>query len=368
MTRNNDLLLDLNILSRATQKYYDRELQDLDLNYGQLPVLLMIYEHQGITSNRIVNLGKYDKGTVTKNVQKLEKQGYVQVVDSLQDRRAKLLYPTDKAKDIISRIYGIRRSWSGKLLEGMDIDTQKEILAGTERLVDKAVQVSENEGPNVFFFKADKLNARLWPGHLCYVLYAFGCNWNCPNCPDRGRVMMGEDAQILDAQEIIEQVRKRKDLIDGVIISGGEPLLQPGMADFLHRLKRENMQVRLETNGTRPAELEELLKRRLVDSVCLQIKNGRRSYPASCGRKEIDLKLIEDSIEVLNRSGIDWNGHLVVDDRHFDDKSLGDVRQFTEKISHLRLDTHVKSVRALDPELGPMDEKRFERWKKELER
>lgn len=82
MEKQNDLLMDSSILYRSTQKYYDKMLQDLNLSYAQLPILIEIYENEGISLQQIVQVGGYDKGTVTKNVQKLNTLGYVSILTS----------------------------------------------------------------------------------------------------------------------------------------------------------------------------------------------------------------------------------------------------------------------------------------------
>lgn len=92
--------MDSSILYRSTQKYYDKMLQDLNLSYAQLPILIEIYENEGISLQQIVQVGGYDKGTVTKNVQKLNALGYISIQTSARDKRAKELYTTALTKNI----------------------------------------------------------------------------------------------------------------------------------------------------------------------------------------------------------------------------------------------------------------------------
>ena len=91
MEKQNDLLMDSSILYRSTQKYYDKMLQDLNLSYAQLPILIEIYENEGISLQQIVQVGGYDKGTVTKNVQKLNTLGYVSILTSAKDKRTEAI-------------------------------------------------------------------------------------------------------------------------------------------------------------------------------------------------------------------------------------------------------------------------------------
>lgn len=362
MKTGSDLLMDLNILARTTQKYYDHQLQGLDLNYGQLPILLMIYEQQGLTLNAIVTQGMYDKGTVTKNVQKLKEQGYITVQESREDRRAKLLYPTDKAKEIISRIYGIRRRWSTQLVQQIPENVRTSFLAQTGSMVNQAVKVSENQDLPIYFFKAEPLNASLWPGHLSYVLHSYGCNLNCPDCPDKRRLILQEDTRLLDPREILADLKSRARLMDSLVLTGGEPLLQSGLAAFLCQVKALGYQVRLETNGTRPEALANLLKENLVDSVSLLIKNHPEKYAASCGRQTIDISLIHHSICLLEEHHIPWQGRLVLNDTYFEPEDLPQLRQALKNIPDLIVENYAGSGKA-----QPMEETMFAQWKKELQ-
>lgn len=115
-----DIMMDISILYRNTQKYFDRKLEPLKLTYAQLPVLFAIYEEEGISMQRIVENGQYDKGTVTKNVQKLENLGYIKTVPSKVDKRLKHLYPTNACAQIMPTIYQMRADWWTKVTTSMD--------------------------------------------------------------------------------------------------------------------------------------------------------------------------------------------------------------------------------------------------------
>ena len=92
MDRQTDFLLNISVLYRSTQKYYDRMLQSIQLTYAQLPILIMIFEQEGITMRQIAESGVYDKGTISKNVKHLEQEGYILIQPSKQDKRNKELY------------------------------------------------------------------------------------------------------------------------------------------------------------------------------------------------------------------------------------------------------------------------------------
>ena len=111
MSKAPDLLINNSILYRCTQKYYDKRLAQYNIGYGQILFLMMINEHEGITMKQLSALGSFDKGTTTKGINKLESIGYVRLEVDPHDKRSKLIYTTEKAKDIISMMYIIRKDW-----------------------------------------------------------------------------------------------------------------------------------------------------------------------------------------------------------------------------------------------------------------
>lgn len=368
MELHTDLLLDLNILSRATQKYYDRQLQPFDLTYAQLPVLLMIYESEGITANQIVAQGQYDKGTVTKNVQKLESLGYIETVPSRTDKRLRHLYTTDRSKMVIARIYGIRRDWWNHLMAAIPDEQAGQFLSQTRSLVNNAIEASRTENAPLLFYRMDLLSVNDWPGKLSLVLHAAGCNFRCPGCADRSRVILEEDARILQTEDILDQIAHRKTFIDGVVIRGGEPFLQEGLISFLRHLRRMQVPVRLQTNGTFPRQLEQCLQESLVQEVSLQILNDPAHYAVSAGLKTFHMGPLLESIQMLKQAGIDWDAVVELNDGGFDKTDLQALESLIKDAPHVVVRNHEKSAAGIDPGLKPMEEPAFAKWKERLER
>ena len=101
MAENSNFMLNLSILYRNTQKYYDHVLAQYDMGSGQLIFLLYINEHKGVTMQDVTNATQVDKGTTTKSVQRLIDQGYIQARQDENDKRVKRLYTTDKVADVV---------------------------------------------------------------------------------------------------------------------------------------------------------------------------------------------------------------------------------------------------------------------------
>ncbi len=125
-----------------------------------------------------------------------------------------------------------------------------------------------------------------FPGTPCCVVFTSGCNFICPYChnpelADPSRFLRKEEnGKIWTQDQVLAFLDKRKNLLQGVAITGGEPTLQPDLVDFIKMVRQKGFSVKLDTNGTRPKVLETLLEEGLVDYVAMDIKTSMAEYPA----------------------------------------------------------------------------------------
>lgn len=142
-----------------------------------------------------------------------------------------------------------------------------------------------------------------FPGRVACTLFTAGCNLRCPFCHNASLVTdITGDA--LDTAEILAMLDKRQGLLDGVCITGGEPTLQPDLADFIREVRARGYAVKLDTNGTRPDRVAALLEEGLIDYVAMDIKNCREKYPLTVGIADFDVAAIDESIHLLKTSGV----------------------------------------------------------------
>ena len=152
-----------------------------------------------------------------------------------------------------------------------------------------------------------------FPGKLAATVFTGGCNLRCPFCHNALLVnRLEENPETHSVEEVLDFLKKRKGFLDGVVLSGGEPLLAGGAADFLAAVKAMGFAVKLDTNGCYPEALEEILKRNLVDYVAMDIKNSREKYGATVGIPGFDVTPIEQSVALLKNSGIDFEFRTTV--------------------------------------------------------
>lgn len=147
-----------------------------------------------------------------------------------------------------------------------------------------------------------KLTLLDFPGRTACTVFTGGCNLRCPFCHNAGLVRTPLAGPNL-TDEVLVYLQKRRGILDGVCITGGEPLLQPDLADFLRKVKEMGYAVKLDTNGTLPRRLEAILATNLVDYVAMDIKSSPDGYAAATGT-DADVSAVTDSLSLLRHSGI----------------------------------------------------------------
>lgn len=124
-----------------------------------------------------------------------------------------------------------------------------------------------------------------YPGHLATVIFTGGCNFNCPYCHNSQLISPDVEAEYTVGYTLL-MLEQRKHLIDAVVISGGEPTLQPDLHAFISKVKAMGFKVKLDTNGSNPDVLKKLIEDGLLDYVAMDVKDRRSAYDAYCSSSE----------------------------------------------------------------------------------
>lgn len=146
-----------------------------------------------------------------------------------------------------------------------------------------------------------------WEGRVSSVVFVGGCNFRCPYCHNHPLVLKPDQVEGRPGEAILEHLAGYKDWLDGVVITGGEPTLQPGLADYCRRLKEIGLPVKLDTNGTRPDVLAALIEDGLLEAVAMDIK-GPLDEPVlhrMLAGVATDIARVEESIDLLLASGLE---------------------------------------------------------------
>ena len=145
-----------------------------------------------------------------------------------------------------------------------------------------------------------------YPGRLACTVFTCGCNMRCPFCQNASLVLPQHFEDPVDPEEVLTRINKRKNILEGVCISGGEPTLQPDLADFIGRIKKLGLPVKLDTNGSSPSAIRSLYKEGLIDMIAMDIKAAPSRYQEVSGCKGIDISPYMESAGYIMNCGIEY--------------------------------------------------------------
>ncbi|MBR5961467.1 MAG: anaerobic ribonucleoside-triphosphate reductase activating protein [Clostridia bacterium] len=162
-----------------------------------------------------------------------------------------------------------------------------------------------------------------YPGRVACTVFFGGCDMRCPFCHN-AELLDGSASPVMTDEELIDFLKKRKGLLDGVAITGGEPLLQKDLPEMAARIRELGYDIKLDTNGLHPDRLAQMLREGTVQYVAMDIKNDPERYALTAGLEKIDLGPIRESVSLLMNSGKEYEFRTtVVAELHDDDSFRG---------------------------------------------
>ena len=150
-----------------------------------------------------------------------------------------------------------------------------------------------------------------YPGYVACTVFLSGCDFRCPYCHNF-ELVNGTADPIMDEDEFFGFLGKRKGLIDGVCISGGEPLLHKDIEIFIRKIREMGYKIKLDTNGYHPDMLKKLIDEGLLDYIAMDIKNSIAKYSLTVNVPNIDTSIIKKSISIIMHSGVDYEFRTTV--------------------------------------------------------
>lgn len=155
-----------------------------------------------------------------------------------------------------------------------------------------------------------KLTLLDYPGRVACTVFLGGCDFRCPFCHNASLIQTPES--LIGESDLIKFLNQRRGLLDGVVFTGGEPLLQADLPALLKRVKALGYPIKLDTNGAHPKTLGRLIAEGLVDYVAMDIKNSPDRYPQTVGRAHFDVSPVLESVEMLKGSSVDYEFRTTV--------------------------------------------------------
>jgi len=174
-----------------------------------------------------------------------------------------------------------------------------------------------------------KLSLVDYPKTPSFVIFLGGCNFRCPFCHNASIVQKEE--QTYSIEEVIKEIQKRSNFINGIVVTGGEPTIyQEKLIDLLKKLKKLHLKIKLDTNGTNPQLLKQIIDQNLIDYVAMDIKNTWEKYQLTAGVK-VDLEKIKQSIKLIENSSLTYEFRMTINKEMH---TLEDIREVIKEVKN----------------------------------
>ena len=210
------------------------------------------------------------------------------------------------------------------------------------------------------FVGIEKLSLVDFDNNLSVVLFCEGCNFRCPFCHNSSLVLSKNEK--IDFNDILEYLKERKKLLDGVVISGGEPTLMNDLAYKCKQIRDLGYLVKLDTNGTNPKVIKYLIDNKLVDHIAMDIKGSFVNYSEIVGLTSLDLNNIKESINILKTSGISYEFRTTLVKEFHNEERIKEMKDIVKGAKKMYLQHFVSSPNCINPSLHEVsleDAKKF---------
>jgi pyruvate formate lyase activating enzyme len=197
-----------------------------------------------------------------------------------------------------------------------------------------------------------------WPEKICATVFIAGCNFRCSFCHNPDLVFPEEIEKIepLSEMEVLTIISDRQKYIDGVCITGGEPLLSPDVVKLIRKIKAKGLLVKVDTNGSNPKVLRSLINEKLIDYVAMDIKGPKDKYSMMCCVKP-DFVKIEETISILKESNINYEFRTTVVKGLLDPEDIISTADWLRGGKAYYLQNFVSDTKLIDP--GLKDQKTY---------
>ncbi len=199
-----------------------------------------------------------------------------------------------------------------------------------------------------------------YPGKVACTVFLGGCDFRCPYC--HNAELLKEDApEVMNDTELLDFLKKRQGLLDGVVITGGEPLLRKDLPDLLSRIRELQYPVKLDTDGNHPAELKEVVGAGLVDYVAMDVKNSPDRYGETIGIPAFNVSRVDESIHFLLEGNVDYEFRTTVVKQLHNADSFRKIGEWIKGADHYFLQKFVdRDTVPFAGLTGPSDEEMLE--------
>jgi len=207
-----------------------------------------------------------------------------------------------------------------------------------------------------------------YPNKVACTIFLPNCNFRCGFCHNRDLVLNPDSLPTIKEEEILNYLKEKKKWLDAVCISGGEPLLHKELANFLEKIKQIGYLTKIDTNGTVPDFLKELIDKNLIDYIAMDIKNSLENYNKTAGLNA-DIEKIKQSIKIIKNSGKGYEFRTTVTPTIHTKENIKKIGQLLEGTKKFAIQNFKPAKEVIDPkykDVKPFSKEELEEFKEIL--
>lgn len=209
----------------------------------------------------------------------------------------------------------------------------------------------------------NKLTLLDFPSKTACTVFTGGCNFRCPFCQNASLVLDAKSQPEIPLKEFFDFLKSRKNLLEGVCITGGEPTLETDLADFMGQIKALGYMVKLDTNGNNFEVLKNLIDNKLVDYVAMDVKNSLEKYGKTIGIENFNTSTIEKSVELIKNSDVEYEFRTTVAVELQDENDIREICNLIKGAKRFYLQSYRLSDDMVGEEMTPPKKATLQKFK-----
>ncbi len=202
-----------------------------------------------------------------------------------------------------------------------------------------------------------------YPGRVAATIFLGSCNFRCPFCQNSSLVLHPAEEPVIPEEEVLSFLKKRRGILEGVCISGGEPTLASDLEDFIRKIRALGYPTKLDTNGTNPALLKHLAENDLIQMTAVDIKACPDNYPSLTGMMHPNLDAVRETVDFLLHGNLDYEFRTTVVKELHNENDFIQIGQWLKGAKAYYLQAYKDSKEVLQPGFGSYSLKELEHFR-----
>jgi len=188
-----------------------------------------------------------------------------------------------------------------------------------------------------------------YPDTISAIVWTVGCDFRCPFCYNKD-IVLG-NVEPISEDEVLSFLKKRFGMLEGLVISGGEPLMQKDIVEFCEKVKKIGYLIKIDTNGMHPEKLKELIDKNLVDYIAMDVKAPKKKYDKLTNIRT-NIKKIEKSIEIIKNSTVDYEFRTTIIPELLTNQDIMDIAKWLKRAKRFYIQQFKVDTPLISPKLS----------------